>query len=155
MDARSIEAAVREIADREAIRDLACRYAHCVWTKDVAGVLDLFTEDGQMDTGDRPVIRGKEALLQAYRRTLSSDEYHPLVHNHLIDLRGDSATGTCYLDLRASVDGRSMVGSGHYEDEYAKLGDHWKFRSRKLRMHFFLPLGEGWAEQQEKPQGSS
>ena len=31
------EAKLRELADLEAIRDLARRYAHCVWQKDVPG----------------------------------------------------------------------------------------------------------------------
>jgi hypothetical protein len=51
--------AVRELADLEAIRALAHRYAHCVWQEDAAAAVDLFAEDGEMDTGDRPVIRGR------------------------------------------------------------------------------------------------
>jgi hypothetical protein len=31
----SIDVTVSELADKEAIRDLARRYAHCVWQKDV------------------------------------------------------------------------------------------------------------------------
>ena len=64
---------------------------------------------------------------------------------HVIDLDGETATGTCYLDLRASVDGRSMIGSGYYDDRYVRVGEAWKFRSRKLTMCFFVPLSEGWS----------
>jgi ketosteroid isomerase-like protein len=148
MTARSIDGLVREMADRESIRDLASLYAHYVWTRDVPALIDLFTEDGEMDTGDRPVIRGREALLQAYQGMLGPDQFHPFVHNHIIDLDGDRATGICHLDLQASVDGRSMIGSGYYEDQYAKVGGKWKFRSRRLTMCYFVPLSEGWAEQQ-------
>ena len=55
MGTTNIEAAVRELADGEAIRDLARRYAHYVWQKDVAAAIELFTEDGEMDTGDRVI----------------------------------------------------------------------------------------------------
>jgi len=140
-----IEALVRELADREAIRDLACEYAHCVWQGDVEGAVSLFAEDGVMDTGDRPPIRGRQALRENYVRMLAGSQFHPFVHNHLIELHGDTATGICYLDLRASVEGKSMIGSGYYRDEYVRdAGGKWKFRSRQLVMNYFVPLEQGW-----------
>ncbi len=146
MSTGDIQSLVRDLADREAIRDLVLRYAHYVWEKDVAAIVGLFTDDGEMDTGDSPTIKGKEALLEAYQRTLAGGEFQPFVHNHVIDLRGDAATGTCYLDLRASVDGRSMIGSGQYRDRYDRVGDQWKFSSRRLTMSYFVPLSQGWVD---------
>jgi ketosteroid isomerase-like protein len=144
--APDLEATVRELADREAIRDLARRYAHCVWSKDVGGAVALFAEDGVMDPGDRPPIRGRAALREAYQGMVGGAELQPFVHNHVIELRGDYATGNCYLDLRGSQDGRSMIGAGYYDDEYVRVGGEWKFRSRKLTMCHFVPLSEGWVE---------
>ena len=115
------EATLRALADREAIRDLASRYAHCVWRKDVDGAVGLFTDDGEMDTGDRPAIKGRAALLEEYRRMITGPQFHPFVHNHLIELHGDTATGICYLDLRATMDGTSMIGSGYYDDRYVRV----------------------------------
>ena len=146
MGTTGLEAVVRELADAEAIRDLARRYAHFVWQKDISAAIDLFTEDGEMDTGDRPPIRGKQALLETYQDMLGDAELQPFVHNHVIDLQGESATGTCYLDLRAIVDGKSMIGAGIYHDQYAQVAGEWKFRSRKLTMCYFVPLSEGWAK---------
>jgi hypothetical protein len=60
-------------------------------------------------------------------------------------LVGDTATGRCYLDLRASQTGRSMIGSGHYEDSYVRTKDGGRFCSRKLCMRFFSPHLDGWA----------
>jgi ketosteroid isomerase-like protein len=142
------EALIRRLADLEAIRDLARRYAHCVWQRDVKGAIDLFTDDGVMDTGDRPAIRGRAALLEAYQAMVGGAELHPFVHNHVVELEGDRATGTCYLDLRATLEGRSMIGSGWYDDEYARVEGGWRFRSRTLRMVYLVPLREGWAEQE-------
>ncbi len=146
----SIEDAVRELTDKQAIRDLASRYAHCVWRKDAAGAVALFTDDGQMDTGDRPPIRGQAALLASYQQMIGGPEFLPFVHNHLIELHGNRATGVCYLDLRATLDGKSMIGAGHYDDEYVRIDSEWKFRSRKLTLHHFVPLTEGWAEHAAK-----
>jgi len=149
MASASIEAGLRELTDREAIRDLARRYAHHVWRKEVPEAIGLFTDDGEMDTGDAPVIRGREALIASYERMLGDAEFHPFVHNHVIDVRGDTATGTCYLDLRASQAGRSMIGAGYYDDRYVRVDGTWKFRSRKLTLCYLVPLREGWAESRD------
>ena len=74
MASARIEADVRELTDREAIRDLARRYAHHVWRKEVPAAVGLFTEDGEMDTGDAPVIQGREALTEGYQRMLGDAE---------------------------------------------------------------------------------
>ena len=145
----SVESRIRELEDREAIRDLARRYAHCVWQKDVEGATDLFTEDGEMDTGERAVIQGREALLASYREMVGNAQFQPFVHNHVVEVAGDEATGTCYLDLRAIQDGQSMIGSGYYEDRYARVDGAWKFRKRKLILSYLVPLAQGWAEASE------
>jgi ketosteroid isomerase-like protein len=146
MEGMGIEVIVRELADKEAIRDLARRYAHCIWRKDVEGAVSLFTDDGEMDMGDRPPVRGRAALLEAYQAMITGPEFQPFVHNHVIDLHGNTATGTCYLDLRATIEGKSMIGSGYYDDRYVRQDGAWKFAARKLTLCYFVPLSQGWAE---------
>jgi hypothetical protein len=138
----NVEDKVQELADLEAIRDLVRRYAHYVWQRDASGAVGLFAENGEMDTGDRPVIQGHKALLAAYDEMFASSEFHPMVHNHVIELRGNRATGTCYLDLRAVVDGKDMIGNGYYQDRYVRVGGEWKFQSRKLAMCYFVESNE-------------
>ena len=133
---------LRELVDREAIRDLACRYADCVWRQAAEEAVDLFTDDGVMDMGDRPPIVGRAALLETYMASITGSPFYPFVHNHVIDLDGDRASGRCYLDLRCTIDGKSMTGVGFYEDTYVRLGDGWRFRARKLNMNFLVPFGE-------------
>lgn len=145
MRSAALEATVQELADSEAIRNLARCYAHHVWRKDVPAAVELFAADGEMDTGEGPVIRGRKALLEVYERMLGDGEFQPFVHNHVIELDGDTATGTCYLDLRATLGGKSMIGSGYYDDAYVRVGGAWKFRSRKLTMCYLVPLRGGWA----------
>ena len=149
MSADSMEARLRELEDLEAIRDLARRYAHCVWQKDIPGAVELFAEDGEMDTGERDAIRGREALMASYQEMVGDAQFQPFVHNHVIELSGNEATGTCYLDLRSTSEGRSMIGSGYYEDRYTRRDDGWKFQSRKLILSYLVPLAEGWAESAE------
>ena len=105
-----------------------------------------------MDTGDRPPIRGRAALLEAYQGMVGGSDLQPFVHNHVIELHGDRASGNCYLDLRGVLSGRSMIGAGYYDDEYVRVGGEWKFRSRKLTMSHFVPLSQGWVESESDTQ---
>jgi len=144
MEKKQLESIIRELADTEAIRDLARLYAHYVWRNDAAAVVDLFAEDGEMDTSLEAPITGKAALLEAFERMIGGGDFQPFVHNHVIDLTGDEATGTCYVDLRATQDGKSMIGSGFYEDCYVREQGTWKIQSRELTLRFFVPLADGW-----------
>lgn len=142
-----LDTIIHRLADTEAIRDLARRYAHCIWQKDSAGAARLFAEDGEMLFEGRPPIKGRQGLIESYGTLLASAMFHPFVHNHVIELHGDSATGTCYLDLRATHGGTSMVGSGYYDDRYLRAGGEWLFQSRKLTMCYLVPWRQGWAAQ--------
>ena len=144
-----LEATVRGLADKEAIRDLARRYAHCVWQQDADGAVGLFVEDGSMDMGDRPPIKGHEALRAAYTATVGVGDFQPFVHNHIVELDGDRASGTCYLDLRVTAGDQSMIGSGYYNDHYVRTNSGWRFQSRKLTLRFLVPIQQGWAKKQE------
>ncbi len=137
---------LRRLVDLEAIRDLARRYAHAIWRKDADAAAALFAEAGVMDTGDRPPLVGREAIRDAYRMILPASHFQPFVHDHVIDLDGERATGSCHLDLRASRDGRSLIGSGTYDDRYVCETGVWRFASRRLTLHFLVPLDTGWAE---------
>ncbi|RMD86206.1 MAG: nuclear transport factor 2 family protein [Candidatus Dadabacteria bacterium] len=142
----SLEQRLARIEDREAIRELVASYAHAVWRRDADGAAELFAPDGTMDTGDRPPLVGREQIRQEYRRSFSEARFQPFVHNHLIEeLSSDSARGTCTLDLRAVIEGRSMIGAGRYEDEYRKLNGRWYFARRRLRLDYLVPLDEGWS----------
>ncbi len=152
MAQKNLETLVQEMADREAIRELPLKYCHYVWKKDVPAIVNLFTEDGEFDAGGGAplVAKGRAALLKAYQKGLSDLDPHPFIHNHVFEMQGpDQATGNCYLDLRATRDGKSVISAGHYDDVYAKIGGEWKFRSRKFHVYFSTTLSEGWAEQKK------
>jgi hypothetical protein len=73
----------------------------------------------------------------------------PYVHQHLIELDGDRATGVCYLDLRATMlDGVKMAGFGYYHDLYVRVGNEWRFRSRKLVLREYAPAPGGSGERE-------
>lgn len=146
MTDQQLKQIVRELADKEAIRELAHRYADAVWREDADAVVQLFTEDGQMDTSLEDPIKGRDALHAAFLRLIDGADLQPFVHNHIIDLDGERAKGVCYIDLRSVQDGKSMMGSGYYEDRYVRVEGEWKFASRQLHLRHFVPLRDGWAD---------
>lgn len=143
----SADRTLRDLADLEAIRDLARRYAHYVWQNELEALAELFAEDGSMDPGTRPPIVGRAALLAGFREMLTAGStFLPFIQQHVVDLDGDAARGTCYIDLRAEVDGESMIGAGWYDDRYVRTSEGWRFQTRKITLRFFAPLRDGWAK---------
>jgi hypothetical protein len=94
-----------------------------------------------MDTGDRPPLRGRAAILAVYEAAFRDQPFRPMLHNHVIELDGDAATGTVYLDLRATMDGVQKTGIGYYEDRYVRTPEGWKFRARRLTLQYFGDSG--------------
>jgi len=143
----STDRTLRDLADLEAIRDLARRYAHYVWQNELEALADLFAEDGSMDPGTRPPIVGRAALLAGFREMLTAGStFLPFIQQHVVDLDGDAARGTCYIDLRAEVAGESMIGAGWYDDRYVRTANGWRFQTRKITLRFFAPLRDGWVK---------
>jgi hypothetical protein len=131
---KTVEETLTDLVDREEIRDLPVRYCDCVWRGDVAGIVELFAHDGSfiVKTPDSESInKGREALLKKYSEDLRRLTPRPYIHNHVVELGYyGRATGRCYVELRDAGRNMEWFGTGHYLDEYVKVGDHWKFASR-------------------------
>jgi len=143
--AKSPEALMQEVIDREAIRNLPLQYCHCVWQKDVEGYGNLFTEDGSFGTNDPtlPRAQGRANLKSMIGGQLDVSKPRPFIHNHVIELLGpDKAKGTCYVEVRLLRDGKKWLMTGWYNDEYAKVNGEWKFKSRQITTDTFAPANE-------------
>jgi hypothetical protein len=128
--ADDIESIVRELADREEIRELTARYAFLVANK--LSAAELFASDGgfifRKPDGEVGVARGREALDATFEDILRAPNHNlPTVHNHLLHIRGDEATGVCWIELHAHKDGEDWRGSGYYEDVFRREEGRWKF----------------------------
>jgi hypothetical protein len=147
---KTLEQKVQEIADREEIRELVAKYALRV----AHGVspADLFTDDGsfitQMPNGPDLVAKGRKDLDKTYGAIAATGAGHtlPMIHNHLIEISGHEATGTCSIELRNAMNGKSMIGSGYYNDRYRKEDGRWRFVLRDARFFHMVPLQEGWVK---------
>ena len=126
---------VREIAAREAIRDLSARYCDCIWRKDIDGLVSLFTEEGTFRVEGlevEAISHGRAQLRKLYEKALDELDPRLFIHSQIIDLVGENrATGRSYVELFSAKYGMERVGLGYYEDQYAKVGAKWKFASRR------------------------
>src|SRR5271168_2907523 len=126
---------VRELVDREAIRDLPIRYCDCLWRKDVDGLLDLFTGDATFVMKGievEAVSTGRAQLKRMHEKALAETTPRLLVHNQIVTLLGgDRASGRSCVDMRNMNITMEWIGLGYFEDEYAKVGNQWKFAARR------------------------
>jgi uncharacterized protein (TIGR02246 family) len=146
---KTLEQQVQELADREEIKELTARYAHGVARGEGAKVAELFTDDGvfinEIPNAPQTVVRGREAL-QKFYGNIKRNYALPCIHNHLISLAGDEATGTCSIEVRITQKQQSMIGSGYYEDRFRRENGRWKFVERHCTFFHFVPLLQGWTE---------
>ena len=116
MATKSVETLVQEMLVSEAAGSLKKRYWHCVWKNDIEGIVNLFTTDGSISVSNDPSLpgaQGRDNLLKMYKQALSDLAPRPFIHNHVVELLGpDRATGTCYVEIRATRDGKSWIGAG-------------------------------------------
>lgn len=142
---KTVEERLTELCDREAIRDLPVRYCDCVWRGDVAGIVDLFDENGSFTIKGHhhdSTSQGRDGLFKMYSDGLSNLTPRPYIHNHVVELGFyGRATGRCYVELRNASRSMEWAGTGYYADEYVKVGERWKFASR-----YFTPIQMGLAQ---------
>lgn len=136
----ALEQRVRELADREEIRELVARYSQRVLRGQSPA--DMFTDDGVMviRIPGFPVqeVRGRAELEKVFAAAAARPGINmPAVHNQVISIRGDEAIGTSLIELYVSddahPDGRAFAATGVYEDRLRRVDGRWKFASREAR----------------------
>ena len=156
MTSPDLLARVRQLEDREAIRDLHSQYcfiqdrghsSHA--DDDVAAFLALcdaaIVWDNSPD-GTR-AHRGHDAVA-GYLRALwrRFDSCMHFVHNLSIVFESDDrARGRSSFDAVGDIGGEAFVAAGYYDDEYVRTGQGWKFLLHREVPFFFVTVREGWA----------
>ena len=106
----------------------------------------LFDEDAVVEFEGIGSARGLSAIEALYRDVVGESPFiKQFIHNHVITLAGETATGLSYLDARTVKDGESILVAARFDDEYVRVGAGWKFRALRLKIYFAVPLDEGWA----------
>ena len=123
---RELESKVQELTDREALRDLRYRYHEYINEGKFANIAELFTEDGELEFGQLGHAKGREKVGAFFSSLAPSSSPPPAgrphfsfvkqyIHNHVVEIQGDRATGFSYLEAkpiarqRRSISGVSPV----------------------------------------------
>ena len=126
---------LKDLLDREAIRELPARYCDCVWRNDIPALVKLFAPDGRFSmatAAQTNVAQGHAELLDFYARGLAMTP-RPYIHNQVVELgKKGHAVGRCALELRSAKRDMEWLGAGYYLDHYVKLKGVWKFASREF-----------------------
>ena len=137
----------QEIADREEIRELIARYALGIARG--APVYELFTEDAYFidRVPGRPVreLRSFAAIKALYDGVPRDTPPLPMIHNIILDIDGDKATGLCSIEIRWVENGEAIISSGWYDDAFRKVDGRWKFAGRDVKFFHWCELKDGWA----------
>lgn len=136
-------AVLRDMRDREAIRDLALLYTRAVDDYDIDAVVDLFTVDGVFDRRGKPAA-GREALRSAYGTAMRVNR--TMVHtldSHVVQLLpGRRGAGWAAGHAELVVDSTLLLAAFRYEDEYRCVDDRWLFARRSLTFQYALPADQ-------------
>jgi hypothetical protein len=131
------------LSDIQEIRDLGLRYAQGLDRGDGEAFSSLFVEDGVLD-GSGFYNRGWRQLSEVPARLAGKwfRTFHA-VHNHLVAIVSDSASGEVYSTahhLRRDPDGgfTDYVMFIRYQDTYARTSAGWRFVHREV--------GVAWTE---------
>lgn len=139
----TLDEKIQRLCDEQEIRDLVSIYAH----RAAHGVsmADLFSDDGafinHVPHAPTLEVRGRKAL-DAYYDGLpaSGNRPVPTIHNHLIGISGNDATGISSIEVRITGNGQNLIGSGYYNDRYRKENGRWKFVSREAELFHLTPI---------------
>jgi len=148
-DGMTLEQKIKELTDREEIRELIGRYAQ----RAALGIsmADMFTEDGYfiLRNPGQPVheMRGMTELMKGLAYT-EPGRTIPMVHNITLSLCGDEGTGLCSIETRLKSNGQSLIASGYYSDRYRRVNGRWMFAGREYIGFHIAPIQKGWADQE-------
>jgi ketosteroid isomerase-like protein len=133
------------VEDRLALRELAYRYARAVDRRDWALAGELFTE-GCVLLGPGYELVGRDAILAGLRRIDQFRATQHSVHNQLVEVTGDRATGETYCTAHHLYERggrvRKLSWGIRYQDRCARQDGAWRYERRELLLDWSqdLPL---------------
>jgi hypothetical protein len=128
---------VRDLVARDAITRVLMRYAAALDSREWRLLDECFTPDAVADYGGiAGVNRGLEAIKAVVGALERFDATQHLIGNVTIELAGDRARTSCYLQaqhiLRGTEGGESFMLGGTYRDEFVYTQSGWRICNRQL-----------------------
>ena len=151
MNLEELAQRLQVLEDTEAIKRLKARYCgFCDDGYNPDGIASLFTEDGVWDSGDTfGKCEGADAIRKFFTGAPKQLPFAlHYVMNPMIEVDGDTATGTWYLFQACTFakGNQAVWGAAKYDEQYVKVNGEWKFRHLCVASQFWTPFEEGWAK---------
>ena len=136
----AVEARLRRLEDRDAIRRLFEEYRRALDERDFDAYTGLFAEDGVFVTNTRIYV-GRKEIREMLEQLPGSGADGPrggsvhLLANPVVDVDGDGATAeaTWAFIVRGESDTPALRMLGRYRDVLRREGGTWKFVRRDAR----------------------
>ena len=142
---------LKYLKDLEAIKALKSKYCHLVDSQRWDELAELWTEDATCDYGFFGCYSGRDEIVNKFFGELvssvSSFMAH-MIHNPLIELRGDQASGSWYLTAHTTIQpaNQAVWVMGLYRDEFKRIDGNWKISSLNFEFKYYTPFEDGWAK---------
>lgn len=145
----TLEQRIQRLEDIEEIRQLRMRYHINTNDGQFDQMWKLFAEDAYVDFGYISRARGHEEINALFLRIPRNlPLVKQFIHNHLVEVNGDEATGVSYLDARYAQAGDSVMVAARFDEIYVRTPDGWRIRQMLLELYFSVPITVGWAGEQ-------
>jgi hypothetical protein len=123
--------------DRQAVIDVAVRYATALDTKDWALLATCFVPDAVAIYSTRGRVEGYPAIEEVCRGALSTlTASQHLLGNHAVEVEGDAGRASCYFQAqhvrRGAPGGDLYIVAGTYRDRVVRAADGWRIAEREL-----------------------
>jgi len=142
----ALQARVQRLEDIEAVRTLRNRYHSCINDGRYDEIGNLFVADAVVELGYLARYEGLAAIDRGFRSMGERERFFikQFIHSHLVEIDGDTGTGTSYLEARYARHGVSYLVSGRYDDAYVRRDGVWLFKTMVAAFYYTVPAGVGW-----------
>jgi len=156
MNLEELAAKIQVLEDVEAIKRLKATYCYLcdAGLDDVRNrdeLISHFTSNARLDFGYGPesMFQDREGLEIFFSAVPVSVSFcMHMVHNPIIEVNGDKATGRWYFEAPTTdhATGKAQWMAGTYFEEYVREKGEWKIDSIRVDWKYIAPYDEGWAK---------
>ena len=142
----TLEQRIQRLEDIEEIRQLRMKYHINTNDGHFDRMWEQFTEDAYVDFGYISRAQGREEIKALFLRIPKNlPLVKQFIHNHLVEVNGDEATGISYLDARYAQGGDSVMVAARFDEIYVRTPEGWRIKRMGLELYFSVPITVGWA----------
>lgn len=149
MDLDNVLKRLQRLEDIEEIRKLRFRYHQFVNDGPRDRFDELYTEDAIVNMDYLSRYEGRAEIQAGFARMPDLlAMLKQFVHNHDIQVNGDTATGYAYFEAKyATFDQQSIMVAGRYDETYQRTSKGWLISKTDVELYFSVPLEKGWAKE--------